>query len=632
MLLSVPKSTVAQITNLLGDTENQLNTAVVERDFDTLWALRNHNDSGISYRASMALIHADPVHSEWIFQQVIQSKSLRDWIVLSHTDLTPDQLGQLQRLSSEQKISSELACEVFYRIGEKENLIYLLNDFEMKPPGDRCAMALGGLTARVNASDSDTHRLLDLYERSLNEDVRRNLLYGYYRSERNRPQPGSDLHSRMADLFLQHTKSEPVSLIDKYFVRALGSEGVNIAIEGRSTGELREHVQFAVELARASAQASVQEELLFFIETLIQHPNRHVKIELMESLKGSEHFSSEMLFAIENHLNLETENPEILLSYLDLMGNIGIGISGQIHSLQIISNENPYLMDRVYTLKQSMMDVTEFRDLLLGDLKEEGITSYRAAEALGRLLDSDSLNGDSGGIIKQEVLNQIFEQNRSVLSPAVQIFNKAELSEDEVTSLIELYRSEYKNPDSGFAMELYMLLSEVDRQMYSELPAPAMQPFREPDMNQLNGMGDQPVWILETNRGEIRIRLYPQDAPFTVSSIENLAMSGFYDDVAFHRVVRNHVIQGGDFDRRDGFGGPAYRIPTEPSIETFSRGKVGIASSGPDTEGSQFFITHTWRPHLDGLYTIFGEVIEGMDVVDQIQIGDKVLSARVEAE
>jgi len=173
-------------------------------------------------------------------------------------------------------------------------------------------------------------------------------------------------------------------------------------------------------------------------------------------------------------------------------------------------------------------------------------------------------------------------------------------------------------------------LSEVDAQNYSELPEPVKKPFRKPDMNLLTELGDQPVWILETNRGEIRVRLYPQEAPFTVSSVVNLTNSGFYDDVAFHRVVKNHVIQGGDFDRRDGYGGPAYRIPTEPSIETFSRGKIGIASSGPDTEGSQFFITHTWRPHLDGLYTIFGEVIQGMEVVDRIQIGDKVISAELE--
>lgn len=630
LLFASPNGTVAQFSNVLDDTENQLNRAVIDRNFDTLWSLRNHRDTGISYRASLALIHAKPVQSEWILQQVIPSTSVRDWIVLSHKDLNSDQLDELQQLTSDQQVSQELACEVFYRKGEKENLIFLLDDYETKYPGKRCAMALGGLMARVIASDSDINRLLDIYERSSNPDVKRNLLYGFYRSEQNRPQPGSDLHNRMADLFLHHTKTHPLSLIDEYFVRALGSEGVSIAIDGRSPGDLKEHAQYAVELARASAQASNQEELLLFLETLIQHPNRHVKIELMESLKGSEHFSSEMLSTLDDYLNLETDNPEILLSYLDLLGYLGNDISGQIHSLQIISNKNPYLINRVYILIQNVIEQTEFRDLLLGDLNEEGIRSYRAAEALGRLLDSDSLDDESIGIIKQEILNQISKKNRSVLFTATQIFKKTELNEGEIASLIKLYRNEYKTPDSGFAMELHILLSEIAPQEYSELPEPAKKPFRKPDMNRLQDMGDQPVWILETNRGEIRIRLYPQESPFTVSSVEYLTNSGFYNDVVFHRVVRNFVIQGGDFDRRDGFGGPDYRIPTEPSVETFSRGKVGIASSGTDTEGSQFFITHTWTPHLDGLYTIFGEVIEGMDIVDQIQIGDRVVSAKFE--
>ena len=622
----------AQIGNVLVDTEDQLNMAVIERNFDELWSLRNHKNRVISYRASMALIHADPVATEWLFQQVIQSKSMRDWILLSHSDLNSVQLGELSRLSSEKKISQELACEVFYRQGEEESLAFILNDNRNSLLNDRCAMAIGGLLSRVQASGQEIQTLLDLYERSDNEIVKRNLLYGFFRSELNRPQPGDDIHTRMSDLFINRTKTNPISLIDEYFVRALGAVGVKIAIEGRSNEDLINNLQFAVELARGTALARSQEELLFFTETLIQHPNKHVKIELMESLKISEHLSAEFLSTLSNHLNVETDNPEILLSYLHLLNHLGVDISGEGQSLKIISNENPYLLNEVYPLMRFIMDQSEFMDLLLGDLNEEGIRSYRAAEALGSLLDSGNLNDESRNIIKQEVLNQISKQNRSVLSSAVQIFTKTKLNEEEKVSLIELYKSEYKTPDSGFAAELYMLLSEVATQHYSELPEPVKKPFRKPDMNLLSGLGDQPVWILETNRGEIRIRLFKDEAPFTVSSIEHLTRNGFYNDVAFHRVVRNFVIQGGDFDRRDGFGGPPYRIPTEPSIETFSRGKVGIASSGPDTEGSQFFITHTWTPHLDGLYTIFGEVIKGMKIVDQIQIGDQVLNTRVEPE
>ncbi|PWN07634.1 peptidylprolyl isomerase [Rhodohalobacter mucosus] len=142
-------------------------------------------------------------------------------------------------------------------------------------------------------------------------------------------------------------------------------------------------------------------------------------------------------------------------------------------------------------------------------------------------------------------------------------------------------------------------------------------------------MGTQPHWILETEKGTIDVRMDPLSAPFTVSSIDSLTRTGLYDGVAFHRVVRNFVIQGGDYDRRDGFGGPDYRIPSEPSFDHYLRGSAGIASSGTDTEGSQFFFMHERAPHLDGNYTRFGEVVRGMDVVDRIQVGDKIIRARI---
>jgi cyclophilin family peptidyl-prolyl cis-trans isomerase len=108
--------------------------------------------------------------------------------------------------------------------------------------------------------------------------------------------------------------------------------------------------------------------------------------------------------------------------------------------------------------------------------------------------------------------------------------------------------------------------------------------------------------------------------------IDSLNRAEHYDGVPFHRVIPNFVIQGGDIERRDGFGGPDFVIPTEASEQEFVRGAVGIASAGPDTEGSQYFMMHQWKPHLNGNYTRFGKVTDGMDVVDRIVKGDKVLS------
>lgn len=116
------------------------------------------------------------------------------------------------------------------------------------------------------------------------------------------------------------------------------------------------------------------------------------------------------------------------------------------------------------------------------------------------------------------------------------------------------------------------------------------------------------------------------DAPATISAYHSLSAGQKYDSVAFHRVVPNFVIQGGDFETGLGFGGPGFVLPTEANAMEYERGVVGIASAGTDTEGSQFFIMHSWAPHLNGRYTQIGVVVEGMDIVDKIAVGDVIIT------
>lgn len=128
---------------------------------------------------------------------------------------------------------------------------------------------------------------------------------------------------------------------------------------------------------------------------------------------------------------------------------------------------------------------------------------------------------------------------------------------------------------------------------------------------------------IHTDKGVIKLELFPQDAPITVDSFITLARKGFFNNLTFHRVVPNFVIQGGD-PRGDGEGGPGYQIRCEINTRPYARGAVGMALSGKDTGGSQFFITHSPQPHLDGGYTVFGQVTSGMDVVDRIARGDAI--------
>jgi peptidyl-prolyl cis-trans isomerase B (cyclophilin B) len=135
---------------------------------------------------------------------------------------------------------------------------------------------------------------------------------------------------------------------------------------------------------------------------------------------------------------------------------------------------------------------------------------------------------------------------------------------------------------------------------------------------------------IETGRGTIELDLYPQYAPKTVNNFAFLAGEGFYDSVTFHRVIANFMIQGGD-PAGTGRGGPGYQFEDETRGNPLRHetGVISMANAGPNTNGSQFFITHAPQPHLDGKHTVFGKVVEGQDVIDAIRQGDRMTQVEV---
>jgi cyclophilin family peptidyl-prolyl cis-trans isomerase len=132
-----------------------------------------------------------------------------------------------------------------------------------------------------------------------------------------------------------------------------------------------------------------------------------------------------------------------------------------------------------------------------------------------------------------------------------------------------------------------------------------------------------PRAILHTRKGRVELHLDVVEAPLTTWRFVELAQRGFYDGLTFHRVVPGFVVQGGD-PRGDGNGGPGYTQRCELGQRPYGRGAVGMALAGKDTGGSQFFVTLTPTPHLDGAYTQFGRVVEGMDVVEALRPGDVI--------
>ncbi|MBM4004537.1 MAG: peptidylprolyl isomerase [Planctomycetes bacterium] len=141
------------------------------------------------------------------------------------------------------------------------------------------------------------------------------------------------------------------------------------------------------------------------------------------------------------------------------------------------------------------------------------------------------------------------------------------------------------------------------------------------------------VATIETSRGVIRLELYADKAPKTVANFEQLAQKGFYNGLKFHRVIADFMIQTG-CPQGTGTGGPGYQFEDEfhPDLKHEGAGVLSMANRGPNTNGSQFFITHVATPHLNGKHSVFGRVIEGQDVVDSMRQGDVMRKVTISEE
>ncbi len=145
------------------------------------------------------------------------------------------------------------------------------------------------------------------------------------------------------------------------------------------------------------------------------------------------------------------------------------------------------------------------------------------------------------------------------------------------------------------------------------------------------GTGKQYTATIETERGNLVLELFARDVPMTVNNFVFLARDGFYDGLTFHRVIPGFVAQGG-CPIGDGTGNPGYQFDDEFSEHTHVTGALSMANSGANTNGCQFFITYTPQPHLDGKHSVFGQLIEGIDILEIIESGDVITRITIEIE
>jgi cyclophilin family peptidyl-prolyl cis-trans isomerase/HEAT repeat protein len=218
----------------------------------------------------------------------------------------------------------------------------------------------------------------------------------------------------------------------------------------------------------------------------------------------------------------------------------------------------------------------------------------------------------------------IYEKWKDYPEPDVKLSVIETLKKFKAAGAMEIYRKELSDQDYRVREAAYGVFKELwGERLADSLRALSQSAIRPPTEVPATGSA-----AVVTEKGEIVIQLLGDDAPNTVHNFVSLVRKGYYDGFTFHRVVPNFVIQDG-CPRGDGSGGPGYTIRCEINRRHYVPGAVGMALAGKDTGGSQFFITHSPQPHLDGRYTIFGQVVEGMDVVESIDRGDAITEIRL---
>jgi cyclophilin family peptidyl-prolyl cis-trans isomerase/HEAT repeat protein len=327
-----------------------------------------------------------------------------------------------------------------------------------------------------------------------------------------------------------------------------------------------------------------QEEIIPLIDTLAEYDNPRLRASLADALKS---------------IGSESVKPRLNSFFKDSFAFVRISAFG---ALCEVDSEN---VD--YYIKTALND-------------EDFVLTSIAIDKIGQRKDKSYLQ-QFKGLIRANVETDI---KRSIVAAVKEILT---LGADSVAEDI-LFRClvERDHIVSKEAAEVYKEVLDVDKSAYIQLPRPN---FSERKLRGLlETYVENPKAVISTNRGDIEFELYFDLAPMTVAAFIERADDGFYNNLIFHRVVPNFVIQGG-CPRGDGWGGTKEPIRCEYNSLPYERGSVGIATSGKDTGSSQFFITHSPQRHLDGRYTLFGKVLSGMATVDNIVRGDTIYTVRI---
>ncbi len=638
-----------EIKRVLVEEYPPLYEAVFARDGEMLLEFVDHPDSIIRAQAWSALIQTPVEDTDLHLQKVMQYNSEQAWASLWLKELTAKQVDYLNSLWEENPGLRPGLLSVYAEQGNEETLNMLLeyeipDEFEYE---HALAFAIGSISRTVDLSLDQQLQIIQQALASSDSRITQAYLYGMYRARK-------ELHP--------DAKTELIALWDNYYPEGIeGDQFIarilmptdldmvlrHFAIERYQTMD----VQLAIELAQGIAAHGPSEYSTVILNALLDHRNPNVIIAALQAIQRNEDVQERLFRDIMNKVGLmEYQEP---LTRLEALNTINDPARYQQVVFEVAGND-PYLQSGKYEVIRKFYSENDFYNLLVRDLDTESrLNKFYAIQELGNWWPnvSEAFKQEKGEEAKELIINLLEEVDRSMIFVMSPLFMEPSVIGDDDYPIFERMLARFELPED---VEVYQSVSQVlyarfEEQALQLIDSLAMQgnvalnrtlisqgwdilqgnyypeAFRTPDWNRLAKITTNPYLVIELDKGEIIIKLDVLSAPATIAGMDSLLKAGAYDWVPFHRVVPNFVIQGGDVETQDGFGGPGYVVPTEASSNHYNRAMVGIASAGTDTEGSQFFVMHQWKPHLNGRYTIIGEVVEGMDVVDRVVPGNKVI-------
>ena len=655
---SIYKSSTPVTDSLLTASYPDLYEAITARDAKKLKPFLSHEHPQVRDQAWRALANTPVDSLEPFLDLAWEHNSEAAWFGISKQPLTSSQLRLLEESMPENQMQKRGIARVLGQQGDEQSLEFLLDQLDSHGMDNeyQLALAVGRLVANHDLSQQQQVRVVQQAFNSNNYDVTRAYLYGWYRGDDAR------LTSTARDTLYSRWQLQGTGIsrnVDQY-VNKIMPERTTYDMTIYYNGEqlLDSQTQLSYELAGSIQELELNDKNSLAAKILLTNANPHVQVRALQSLTGTISEGDDLYGYISDTMIPDpTLAPVVWLQALQTALSVDPEIAGDhMERLASIPKQNVYLMPEVLAIYEQVESVGAYLDRIQQIVTEEAprpsMFALQRLNSFWQGLAEDQKTDEHINQMRNIVFNGLDKGDRGVAYMAQSLLQNEQLfSSDDFDRINQsltafslpgdievyqvfgsLYKSRFEQQATSVVDSLASLgyaplnRSLADAGWDVTVPEASADKFRQPDWDRLWQLGRNPVLTLRTEKGSIEMQLNTLSAPATVAMIDSLNEAEQYDEVPFHRVVPNFVIQGGDYQRKDGFGGPGFVIPTEASEEGFVRGAVGIASAGPDTEGSQYFIMHQWKPHLNGSYTRFGRVIDGMDVVDKIVEGDKVLS------